>query len=63
MKIHGIAMLMFKNSKQMVPIAVCMLFARNDQFIVIVIVIVIVIIIIITIDRVDHVISELEGVK
>ena len=25
-------MLMFKKSKQMVPIAVCMLFARNDQY-------------------------------
>ena len=30
--IHRIAMLMFKNSKQMVPIAVRMLFARNDQY-------------------------------
>ena len=30
--IHRIAMIMFKNSKQMVPIAVRMLFARNDQY-------------------------------
>ena len=30
--IHRIAMLMFKNSKQMVPIAVRMLFVRNDQY-------------------------------
>ena len=30
--IHRIAMLMFKNSKEMVPIAICMLFARNDQY-------------------------------
>ena len=30
--IHRIAMLMFKNSKQMVPIAVRILFARNDQY-------------------------------
>ena len=30
--IHRRAMLMFKNSKQMVSIAVRMLFARNDQY-------------------------------
>ena len=30
--IHRIAMLMFKNSKQIVPIAIHMLFARNDQY-------------------------------
>ena len=30
--IHRIAMLMFQNSKQVVPIAVRMLFARNDQY-------------------------------
>ena len=30
--IHRIAMLMFKNSKEMVPIAIRMLFARNDQY-------------------------------
>ena len=30
--IHRIAMLMFKNSKQRVPIAIHMLFARNDQY-------------------------------
>ena len=30
--IHPIAILMFKNSKYMVPIAVRMLFARNDQY-------------------------------
>ena len=30
--IHRIARLMLKNSKQMVPIAVRMLFARNDQY-------------------------------
>ena len=30
--IHRIAMLLFKSSKQMVPIAVRMLFARNDQY-------------------------------
>ena len=29
--INRIAMLMFKNSKEMVPIAIRMLFARNDQ--------------------------------
>ena len=29
--IHRIAMLMFKNSKQIVPIAIHMLFARSDQ--------------------------------
>ena len=30
--IHRIAMLMFKNSKEMVPIAIRMLFSRNDQY-------------------------------
>ena len=30
--IHRITMLMFKNSKQIVPIAIHMLFARNDQY-------------------------------
>ena len=30
--IHRIAMLMFKNSKEIVPIAIHMLFARNDQY-------------------------------
>ena len=30
--IHRIAMLMFKNSKEMVPIAIRRLFARNDQY-------------------------------
>ena len=30
--IHRIAMLMFKNAKQIVPIAIQMLFARNDQY-------------------------------
>ena len=30
--IHRIAMLMFKNSKEMVPIAIRMQFARNDQY-------------------------------
>ena len=30
--IHHIAMLMFKKSKQKVPIALRMLFARNDQY-------------------------------
>ena len=30
--IHRIAMLMFKNSKQMVPITVRMLISRNDQY-------------------------------
>ena len=30
--IHRIAMLMLKNSKEMVPIAIRMLFARNDQY-------------------------------
>ena len=44
-------MLKFKKSKQMVPIAVCMLFARNDQYA------------IITLDRVDHFIPQLEGAK
>ena len=30
--IHRIAMLMFRNSKQIVPKAIHMLFARNDQY-------------------------------
>ena len=30
--IHRIAMFMFKNSKEMVLIAIRMLFARNDQY-------------------------------
>ena len=30
--IHRIAMLMYKNSKEIVPIAIHMLFARNDQY-------------------------------
>ena len=30
--IHRIAILMFKNSKQIVPISIHMLFARNDQY-------------------------------
>ena len=49
--IHRIAMLMFKNSKEIVPIAIHMLFARLIN------------IINITLDRVDHFIPQLEGVK
>ena len=51
--IHRIALLMFKNSKQIFPIAIHMLFARNIN------------IITITLDRVhvDHFIPQLEGVK
>ena len=45
-------MLMFKNSERMVPMGVRMLFARNDQYYSYN-----------TIDRVDHFIPQLEGVK